>query len=278
MFEIIFLIILALIFILVATFQDLRMREVANWINFSLIIFALGFRFFWSLFSESGFGFFYQGLIGFGIFFILGNLFYYGRIFAGGDAKLMIAMGAILPFSLDFFVNLNIFLMFLVLFLFIGAGYGIVWSVVLAFRNGKGFRREFSKRWKTHRKLSFGVMFIGLILMFLGLVEGAFFGLGVFVFILPYFYLFTKSIDNSCMVFEIPSSKLREGDWLSKDLIIGNKVINKNWEGLTKAQIKQISKKFKKVKIKQGIPFIPVFLISFLVLVFLWFRGITGFF
>ena len=99
MFEIIFLIILALIFILVATFQDLRMREVANWINFSLIIFALGFRFFWSLFSESGFGFFYQGLIGFGIFFILGNLFYYGRIFAGGDAKLMIAMGAILPFK-----------------------------------------------------------------------------------------------------------------------------------------------------------------------------------
>jgi len=50
------------------------------------------------LFSEAGFGFFYQGLIGLGIFFVLGNALYYGRMFAGGDAKLMIALGAVLPF------------------------------------------------------------------------------------------------------------------------------------------------------------------------------------
>ena len=278
MFEIIFLIILALIFILAATIQDLRMREVANWTNFGLIIFAIGFRFFWSLFSESGFGFFYQGLIGLGIFFVIGNLAYYGRLFAGGDAKLMIAMGAILPFSFDFFSNLNIFLSFLVLFLFLGAGYGIIWSVFLAFRNGKEFKREFSKRWSANKKLSSWIMFLGLIILFGGFFEGVLFVLGIFVFLSPYIYLFTLSIDRACMVLEIPSKKLREGDWLSEDLKVGKRVISKNWEGLTKDQIKQISKKFKKVKIKQGIPFIPVFLISFLVLVFLWFRGITGFF
>jgi hypothetical protein len=41
------------------------------------------------LFSGENFvslnNFFYQGLIGLGIFFIIGNAFYYGRLFAGGD-------------------------------------------------------------------------------------------------------------------------------------------------------------------------------------------------
>ena len=99
MLEVIFLIVLGLIWIVFATLQDLKEREVANWLNFSLIIFALGFRFFFSLFAEQGFSFFYQGLIGLGIFFIVGNGLYYARVFAGGDAKLMIALGTILPLS-----------------------------------------------------------------------------------------------------------------------------------------------------------------------------------
>jgi len=106
----VFLIVLCLIWIAFAVIQDLRKREIANWLNFSLIIFAIVFRFFFSLFSEEGFGFFYQGLIGFAIFFVIGNMLYYGRVFAGGDAKLMIALGAIIPLSNNFPENLNIML------------------------------------------------------------------------------------------------------------------------------------------------------------------------
>src|SRR3989338_8270060 len=109
MYEVVFLFVLALVWIVFAVVQDLRKREIANWLNFSLIVFALGFRFFYSLFSTEDFRFFYQGLLGFGIFFLLGNLFYYGKAFAGGDAKLMIALGTILPFSESFFVNLEFF-------------------------------------------------------------------------------------------------------------------------------------------------------------------------
>ena len=105
MFEVIFLSVFALIWLIFASIQDLRTRMVSNWISFSLIIFVLGFRFFYSLFNEN-FAFFYQGLIGLGIFFVLGNLLYYGKMFAGGDAKLMIALGAVLPFSENFFKNL----------------------------------------------------------------------------------------------------------------------------------------------------------------------------
>ena len=35
------------------------------------------------------------GVVSFLMMFILANLFYYGRVFAGGDAKLMFAMFAV---------------------------------------------------------------------------------------------------------------------------------------------------------------------------------------
>ncbi len=99
MYEVIFLWALALIYIIFAVIQDIKTKEIANWINFSLIAFSLGFRFFYSLFNGIDFSFFYNGLIGLGIFFVIGNILYYSKVFAGGDAKLMISLGAILPIS-----------------------------------------------------------------------------------------------------------------------------------------------------------------------------------
>jgi Flp pilus assembly protein protease CpaA len=76
MIEVIFLLSLAFIWIVFAVIQDLKSKEIANWLNFSLIIFALGFRFFYPFFNGNntlqGFSFFYQGLLGLGIFFISG--------------------------------------------------------------------------------------------------------------------------------------------------------------------------------------------------------------
>jgi len=272
-FEIIFLIVLALVWIAFATFQDLKTREIANWLNFSLIIFALGFRFFYSLFSES-FGFFYQGLIGLGIFFILGNLLYYGRFFAGGDAKLMIALGAILPFSESFSVNLKIFTCFFFIFLFVGAIYGIFMSVYFSLRNFKKFKKEFSFQLRKNKKLIYPVLFLGLIFMIFGFLEGIFFVLGILIFILPYLYIYAKAVDESCMVKKIKTSQLTEGDWLYKNIKIGKKTIKSTWDGLKKREIKQLRKKYKTILIRYGIPFSSVFLISFLILIYLWKTGL----
>ena len=163
MLEVIFLLSLGLIAIIFATVEDLKKSEISNWINFSLIIFALGFRFFYSLFSLNDFNFFYQGLIGLGIFFVLGNFLYYGHVFAGGDAKLMIALGAILPLSLDFSHNLNIFFLFLLLFLFSGALYGIIMSTYLCIKNLKDFKKEFNIRFKENKRMViFSLFFVAL--------------------------------------------------------------------------------------------------------------------
>jgi len=266
-----FLFALALIWIFFASVQDLKEREVANWLNFSLIIFALGFRFFYSLFSIEGFWFFYQGLIGLGIFFIIGNLFYYTRLFAGGDAKLMIALGTILPISRNFLDNFNIFILFLAIFLFVGAVYGFLWSLVLTFKNFKNFKKEFGKKLLKLRKIVYLVFILGLILMALGLfIEIFIFFLGILVFVSPYFYIYAKAVDEACMVKKINSKELREGDWLYKEVkLAGKKSIKATWEGVSNKEIVLIRKKHKSVLIRQGIPFVPVFLISFLILIIL---------
>jgi len=282
MYEVIFLSGIALIWIIFASIQDLRTREVANWLSFSLIIFVLGFRFFYSLFSfsvgnTSGFGFFYNGLIGLGIFFILGNLFYYGRVFAGGDAKLMIALGTVLPLSMNFFTNLKIFLLFFLLFFVTGAFYGMFWSFALGARNFKNFKKEFKKQFRKNNRIIFSVMVLGIIFMVFGFFESLFFSLGILIFVFPYFFLYAKSVEEACMIKNVNAKELTEGDWLYKDLKFSGKktrLVKATWEGLSMKEISQIKKHYgknKKIKIKQGIPFVPVFLISFLALIWIYF-------
>lgn len=273
MLEVIFLLVLAVVWIIFAVVQDLKKREVANWLNFSLIIFALGFRFFYCLFSSeaNGFSFFYQGLIGLGVFFVIGNLLYYGRMFAGGDAKLMIALGTILPFSESFFTNMKIFILFFITFLFAGAFYSLTISVILSLKNLRKFKKEFNKQLRIKKKLVYLFLSFGIILMIFGFIENLLFYFGILVFILPYLYIYAKAIDESCMAKKIKTNQLTEGDWLYKDLKIGKKIIKANWDGLSKKDIREIKKNYNKVKIKQGIPFTPVFLISFVILILIYF-------
>lgn len=279
MYEIIFLLILALVWIAFATIQDLKKREVANWLNFSLIIFALGFRFFYCLFSSrtDSFMFFYQGLIGLAIFFLIGNSFYYARIFAGGDAKLMIALGTILPFSENLFTNLKFFVLFFFVFMFAGALYSLAINLFLSLKNFKSWKKEFLIQLNKKKKFINIFMLFGFVLMIFAFVESLFFLLGVFVFIIPYIYVYAKSIDESCMVKKIKTAQLMEGDWLYQDVKIGKKFIKKSWDGLSKKDIREIKKRYKQIKIKQGIPFVPVFLISFLLLVLFYFLKIDLF-
>lgn len=271
MIEVIFLAVLAAIWILFAVFSDVRTTEIFNWLNFSLIVFALGFRFFYSLFSNQGFEFFYQGLIGFGIFFVFGNFLYYSRVFAGGDAKLMYSLGAVLPFSVDFSTNLRIFATFVFLFLFSGAIYGLFSSVYLAVKNYGEFKKEIKKMHKQLLKFSIPIEIFGLAIMILGiLLNGLLVYLGIIIFIMPLLYVFTKSVDESCMVKEVSSKDLMEGDWLYKDVKVGRKLIKANWDGLTKKEISLLKKNSRKVIVRRGISFAPVFLISFLVLVYFY--------
>ena len=272
MYEVIFLFVLAFIWILFASLQDLKHREVANWISFSLIIFALAFRLFYCLFSDSGdWGFFYQGLIGLGIFFILGNIFYYSRIFAGGDAKLMIALGTILPIYPIFYDNLVFYAIFFLIFLFIGSFYGIAWSIGLSVKNFKELKKEFKKKIRKERKVSYFFIILGIIILVLGIIDSLFYVFGLLVLLVPFILVYAKAVEEVCMIKEVSTKELEEGDWLYEDVKLKGRVIKANWEGLSLEEIKFIRKEHRNIKIKQGIPFVPVFLISFVILVYFYF-------
>ena len=88
-----------------------------------------------------------------------------------------------------------------------------------------------------------------------------------------YFYLYAKAVDNSCMIKKVGVDNLTEGDLLYKNIRVGKEKIEVSWEGLSSLDIKKI-KKFKKfVLIRQGIPFVPVFMISYLTLIYFYFTG-----
>jgi len=270
-----FLIVIGIIWIFGAVLQDLKRREVDNIWNFSLIAFALAYRF--SFFIYSGkYWFFINGLIGLAIFLFLGNLFYYIRLFAGGDAKLVIALGAILPLSYNWMTNFLIFGLFIVLFLVMGSIYSLVWATVLVFENLQDFKKEIIKEWKLYNKLFlivFGIAIIGsLIIGYIANITLAFLFF-ILLILFPILFVFAKAVEESCLKRAVNPKNLTEGEWLYKDIIVAGRKIKASWDGVSEQELKLIKKKYKKdVIIKEGIPFTPSFLISFLCLLILFFR------
>jgi len=158
--------------------------------------------------------------------------------------------------------------------MFVGAIYSLTISTILSFKNLKSWKKEFFQQLNKKKKLICLFMFVGLILMAFGFVENLFFIFGILIFILPYFYIYAKAVDEVCLVKKIKTNQLMEGDWLYKDVKVGRNIIKKNWDGLSKKDIREIKKRYNKIKIKQGIPFVPVFLFSFLILVLFYFLKI----
>ena len=70
---------------------------------------------------------------------------------------------------------------------------------------------------------------------------------------------------NPVWLREVNTKELTEGDWLYSNIKIGKRLIEAKWSGLNKEEIIFLRKNKKNVLIRQGIPFSPVFLISYLV-------------
>lgn len=259
---------IALIWIVAASVQDIRKREVPNWINFSLIAFALAYRAFYaSVFGN--WNFFLFGILGFGVFFVLANVFYYTRTFAGGDAKLLMGIGAVLPFeSLWGLVFEGIGFLF-VLFV-VGAAYSFIYSLVLAINSGKKFLDGFWREARRSKWLLIWGFVLGILFLFL--TEESIFRVWLFLFffIVPGLYVFLAAVDKTCMIKLMKPGELSEGDWLEREVRVRGKIIKKSIHGLSIEDIKLLRKAKKSAWIKQGVPFIPAFLISWAVMVFFY--------
>jgi len=265
----IFLVILALVWIVYASVSDLKKREVPNWIPFSLIALSLVYRAFFSIIN-SQLGYFLWGLFGLCVFIGLGYGLYYARVFAGGDAKLFMSLGAILPFSSSLFSNLLIFGAFVFLLLLFGGIWGLIFTIGIVLKNKKKFSTGFGEQIKDNKK----IIYISLIFVFLFLIfsyfDIIFVSFAIMIALFPFLYFYAKAIEENCMIKTVLARNLVEGDWLYEKIKVGSKIIKPYWEGLSEEEVSLLKKSNRKIKVKEGIPFVPGFFFAFLALIYLW--------
>lgn len=248
--------------LIIAGFQDLKRREIDNWLNLFLLFVSSVYIILKSSSVQEIFTLFITILL----FFVLVNLFYFGRFFAGGDAKLLFAMAPL-------FVSNNILStlfnsgFFLFLLMVSGSIYGICYTIVLAVIHRDKLKKSFSIE-ISKKPNQYLFIFVCVFLVF-GLFFRKSFILGLIALFFLFFYVFAKALEKVAMYKKVFPKDLREGDWLVEDIRVGKKVIPASFEGLSNENLSLIRKTVKnKVLIKDGLPFVPAFILAFILYFF----------
>ena len=83
------------------------------------------------------------------------------------------------------------------------------------------------------------------------------------ILLYPYLYSAAKSLEHLHFYVYMPIHRLVEGDWIAKDVKKNNKIVLHTKDSITKKDIKELKESnIKQVLIKDGIPFVPPFLIG----------------
>lgn len=268
MFAYAFLFGLAFVWLCFAVVQDLRTREIANWLNFSLLTIALLYRGGYALVYHDSL-FFLYGLGGMLFFTMLAYVLYYGHAFAGGDAKLLMALGPILPFS-SFSDYIVLGFGFIFALFLLGSLYSLAYTLPLVIRKRKTFGPSFRHTLRHSSAFSIGCCLLGVLTGILFLWYDVWYAVAFFAAFcaLPFLYSYARSIEQVCFIKRVPASRLTEGDWIIHDVRVGKYLIKANVHGLSRHDIARLRRANRTVTLKEGIPFSPAFLLAFVATVF----------
>ncbi len=257
-----FLMVIALIWLIAGSIQDCKTKEISDWITLSLLVIGLGTRGLFA-FHEKDFSILSLGLLSSVILLSIAFIFYYSKVFAGGDFKLLVGLGPFIPGS-NFgmvLMNISFFLAILLIMGFIGS---IIASIVIACKNKKQFSSVFIKKKNSYWLiLPFIILLAVTCVVLKDNVVSILLGIISLALVA---YPFLLSVD-SCMIKSYSPRKLTPGDWLFRDIRVGNRVIKASAHGVSEEEIAFLIKHNKKVLIKEGIPFVPAFLIAFIIMV-----------
>jgi len=277
----IILVIISIIWLIIASINDLKTREVPDWLSYSLIALGASFIIIDSLIKKDVY-LFLMSLVGFAVFFIIANVMYYTRQWGGGDAKLLMGLGIIYatyPKELISIFNPNLTVLpflavILINIVLVGVIYGLIWSVSLAVKNKDKFYKSFKNIMEKHKKIRYIVVIATLILL-----SSSFFItydiriliiiFAALLFFLFYLSMFIKAVESACMFKKISVDNLTEGDWVVNKIVVDGKLLySPKGTGIEKEDIINL-KKFKNsigdIIIKEGIPFVPTFLMGIIV-------------
>ncbi len=271
---------LILVALILGTISDIKSREVPDTLSFGLIgisfLIAITLSFF-----HASFSYLINSSLGFAAGYILGLIFYFAGMWGGGDAKIIMGIGAAIGLNpATFAQELPLLFVFIINIFIAGAIYGLVWLIVLAIKNFKPFKQELIRLLDKKRMLKSRIILFIFILILNAVALFTNIDLSIKIavlvsstFFILFFYIsfIIKAIEKTCMFVELPVEKLTEGDWVIEKIKLKNgKFFTPNKTGLSLEDISLLSKnKIRKVMIKEGIPFIPSFLLAYiLILIF----------
>lgn len=260
------LMLLGLLGLVIASITDLKTREIPDWLSFSLIAIGISLRLMQSISSNEWHYIFYT-LVAIAALFLFGNLMYYTKQWGGGDTKLLVAIAAVFtvnPSQKYFLISM------LVNLIIVSTFYGLAWCIYFAVKQRHKFMKElpiYIRKNKNKLKL-FTIIAVLILLPLLATtlysLSMMLISISILLVLYPILTTFVEAVERSAMFREVHVSKLTEGDWITKDLRLKNKLIySKSSPGLEKFQINLIKKAgIKYVPVKDGIPFVPAFLIA----------------
>lgn len=261
------LIIFALSVLFVAAIFDLKTREIPDTLSYGFIVGALVFRLFFGL------SYFWYGFLGFGLAFILGYVLYQVKQMGGGDAKLMMGLGAAFgSFGLSFLFALALAI------LFIGGTYCLFWAMGIFIRERKRAVPQFKGLLRKNRVghiLTLSVAFLFFLIGFFvpSFLQVLFLLMIVGLIVVFYLLLFIHVVEEVGFVHCIPLSKVTEGDWLAKDVKIKNKIlVSAKIPSVEKTHMLLLKKHhIRYVWVRIGVPFVPAYFLATAVTVLLFF-------
>ncbi|MBS3169838.1 prepilin peptidase [Candidatus Woesearchaeota archaeon] len=258
--------VLTLAFLVVASYSDLRTREVPDMLSYGLIITALGVR---AIFAPvEGWAVLFNGVIGFVVCFVLAWLLYKSNLWGGGDSKLLMGMGAAMGITYPLEASSLLLLWFFILLLMVGSIYGLAWLIGLSLFHRKTCLPAFMEKIKQYPKTQWGLCLSSVVV-----IGFSFLNILWLLLLLPlivfYLFLFVTTIEEECFVKRISPLKLTEGDWLQEEIRVDEERFPRR-RALEKKDIEILQTahhegKLSSVVIREGIPFVPSFLLAYIV-------------
>lgn len=269
---------LALFGLVLGTIEDIRIREVPDTVSYFMICLGLIGGLYLAIATNNIFEFL-NHLFGFLIGLFVGVILYSFGQWGGGDAKALMGVGSLVGINLFGIVVKEFFLSFIVTVFLVGAIWGFIWMLVLALRNWKNFTNEYTKLRKKNVFMKHDFLFITIILVVaiavVLLVQDLFIkSLFLLIFFLLYstifLSVFAKAVEKSAMIKKLPVGKLVEGDWVVGEVKLkdGSK-FEGGKTGLNAKNIELLKKNVSKVTVRDGVPFLPSFLVAYLVCFFI---------
>ncbi len=259
------LIILTLVVLLIASYTDLKTREVPDFLSWGFLFAVLGIRLIFA--AHEGWHILLSGILGFAFAFILAILLYYTHQWGGADSKLLMGMGAMLGIDYPLTMQSLSFPLYLGLVLFIGSVYGLVWMLVVAIKHKTEFSKEFVSQLNHYRIFHYFLSILSLLFLLMALLFSSLYLFVLLPLLFFYLILFVTCVEKTCFEKTVPITSLTEGDWLAENVQIKGRTILKK-KTLEKKDLVFLNKLLKEKKlhtilIKEGIPFIPSFLVGY---------------